>query len=278
MTRMLIVDGNTPLHLLATFRSHLLPKIKDMVGDIKLDLDVVNNQNMSVLGMMRKSGSDQLKQEILKLEESVGPYQYGVVRVNKEPKDNDDDRCRDHEQDEERQKEMEKTKESHLIVAALIVTVTFTAAFTLPGGVIQDGDKEGTAILSKKAAFQAFVITDAIAMVLSLSAIFAHFLMSFGTSTNESVFLVLYGAFSTMMAMGAMVIAFVTGTYAVLTTSLWLAILTTFIGFSFFIPLYFFFRTFEIQIRKQIKAPSFVLFLFYFYFLELLKGFILLNI
>ncbi|KAK2647153.1 hypothetical protein Ddye_022348 [Dipteronia dyeriana] len=103
---------------------------------------------MSVHEMMRKSGSRQQLEEILKLEEPAGPYQHGVVRVNKEHEDSR------RERDEEAKKQIEKAKESHLIVAALIATVTFTAAFTLPGGVIQDGDKEGTAILSKKAAFE----------------------------------------------------------------------------------------------------------------------------
>ncbi|KAK3190199.1 hypothetical protein Dsin_029760 [Dipteronia sinensis] len=173
------VDGNTPLHFLVTCRPSLLWKIKQAYKDIFLDTEVVNNQNMSVFGVV-KSGSRQLEQELLKLKESVGPYQYGVVK------------------------------------------------------------DEGTAILSKKAAFQAFVITDAIAMVLSLSAVFAHFLMSFpfGTNTETSWSLMAYGATSTMIAMVAMVIAFVTGTYAVLTTSLWLAILTAFIGLSFFLLMY----------------------------------------
>ncbi|KAK0607769.1 hypothetical protein LWI29_020280 [Acer saccharum] len=217
------VDGNTPLDILAIFRSNLLQKILIM-DEVVVDRDVIHD-------VFRKApGSRQLHEEILKLEESVGPYKYGVVRVNKGSIVN-----------EERKKRMEKTKESHLIVAALIATVTFTAAFTLPGGVIQEGDKEGTAILSKKAAFQAFVITDAIAVVLSLSAVFAHFLMSLvqsKISIQQSAFLLSYAALSTVMAMGAMVIAFVTGTFAVLTTSLWLAILTTFIGLTFFLLMY----------------------------------------
>ncbi|TXG72173.1 hypothetical protein EZV62_000752 [Acer yangbiense] len=220
------VDGNTPLHLLATFRSHLLWERKLVDENIKLDFGVVNNQRTSVHEVM-ESSSDQLEEEILKLKEPAGPYLDGVVIIKKES----GGRYRD-KHNEEFKKIMEKAKESHLIVAALIATVTFTAAFTLPGSVIQEGDKEGTAILSKKAAFQAFVITDAIAMVLSLSAVFAHFLMSLPllTGNKTSEFLLYYAGLSTVMAMGAMVIAFVTGTFAVLTTSLWLAILTTFIG------------------------------------------------
>ncbi|KAK2647156.1 hypothetical protein Ddye_022351 [Dipteronia dyeriana] len=152
---------------------------------------------------------------------------------------------------------MERIKESHLIVAGLIATVTFTAAFTLPGGAIQEGSDEGTAILSKKAAFGAFVITDAIAMVLSLSAVFAHFLMTSGTSIETSACLLAYGASLTMIVMGAMVIAFVTGIYPVLTNSLWLAILTTFICLSFFMFMYLVSKKNENVNVHDVSEPQF---------------------
>ncbi|KAK0607097.1 hypothetical protein LWI29_009223 [Acer saccharum] len=254
------VDGNTPLHILATFRLGLLWRIEHEYKDVKLDLDVVNNQNMSVRGVM-DFGSRQLEQEFQKLEEPAAPYLHGVVRVNKEFRF----RYRD---EEELNKLLEKTKESHLIVAGLISTVTFTAAFTLPGGVIQDGDKEGSAILSKKFAFQAFVMTDAIAMVLSLSAVFAHFLMSLpllpGNKTSE--FLLYYAGLSTVMAMGAMVIAFVTGTFAVLTTSLWLAILTTFIGFSFFLLMFLIICGVRMRDRMDIWVMHLFRFVSFFFY------------
>ncbi|KAJ6724833.1 ANKYRIN REPEAT-CONTAINING PROTEIN ITN1-LIKE [Salix viminalis] len=67
-----------------------------------------------------------------------------------------------------------KARESHLVVAALIATVTFAAAFTLPGGYKSD---QGTAILAKKAVFIVFLISDAISMVLSISVI--HFCWRF---------------------------------------------------------------------------------------------------
>ena len=45
--------------------------------------------------------------------------------------------------------------ETHLLVATLIATVTFTAAFTVPGGFIQNGSvDEGLAVLSNRTAFR----------------------------------------------------------------------------------------------------------------------------
>ncbi|RVW72842.1 Ankyrin repeat-containing protein ITN1 [Vitis vinifera] len=78
--------------------------------------------------------------------------------------------------------------ETHLIVAALVATVTFEAGFTFPGGY---NENDGKAILAKKAAFKAFVVTDTLAMVFS-------------------------GVSLTMFGMGSMVVAFMTGMYAVL--------------------------------------------------------------
>ncbi|KAK3211248.1 hypothetical protein Dsin_015954 [Dipteronia sinensis] len=55
------VDGNTPLHFLAIFRPSLLWRIARKNKDVKLDVDVVNNQNLSVIRMTMKSCSRQLK-------------------------------------------------------------------------------------------------------------------------------------------------------------------------------------------------------------------------
>ncbi|KAG5607895.1 hypothetical protein H5410_029387 [Solanum commersonii] len=65
----------------------------------------------------------------------------------------------------------------HLVVATLLVTVTFAAGFTLPGGFESDKDShdKGMAILTKKSAFCAFVVTDAIAFVCSAGAVFSYF-------------------------------------------------------------------------------------------------------
>ena len=138
---------------------------------------------------------------------------------------------------------MTEASESHLVVAALIATVTFAAAFTLPGGYKsdnEDGRNRGTSILTKNAAFQAFVVSDSIAMVLSLSAVFVHFILSLKLF-RKFICLFVFALLLTLVAMLAMVVAFITGTYAVLSPSLGLAIVTCFIGLTFFLLVIFMF-------------------------------------
>ncbi|KAK5793635.1 hypothetical protein PVK06_034787 [Gossypium arboreum] len=77
---------------------------------------------------------------------------------------------------------VDKLRETHLLMAALVATVAFTAAIAVPG-VYKADDKgtvvEGTAILSHNSAFKTFVMTNAMAFVSSLLAIFLHFLSVF---------------------------------------------------------------------------------------------------
>ncbi|MFQ6666475.1 hypothetical protein Gotur_032803, partial [Gossypium turneri] len=64
----------------------------------------------------------------------------------------------------------------HLVVAALIATVAFAAAITVPGG--YKGEKEleqGTPSLIHEIAFKAFVVTNALAFIFSICALAIHF-------------------------------------------------------------------------------------------------------
>ncbi|TXG72200.1 hypothetical protein EZV62_000779 [Acer yangbiense] len=219
--------GNTPLHVLATGTRCMndlifFSGIYNQVGGHPL---AVNKRNVSALDAFN-DGYPQLEQEILALSKDIDdrPYPKGIIRLRGN-------------KDERYFKRMERAKESRLVAVALIATVTFAAGFTLPGGYkSEEGKNQGTAILSRNSAFQAFVITDAIAMVSSISAVFIYFIMSM-ERFKSYVHLFELSCWFTVVAMGAMVIAFVTGTYAVLAPSLWLAIVTCFIGMSFFILL-----------------------------------------
>ncbi|KAK2647179.1 hypothetical protein Ddye_022374 [Dipteronia dyeriana] len=129
---------------------------------------------------------------------------------------------------------IKEAEETHLVAATLIATVTFAAGFTLPGGYIgEDGLNEGAAILIRSAAFQAFVIFDTTAFVLSCFAVLIHLTMTLNKDKTQ-----LYKQFKnklncTFYAMVAMVFAFVTGIYAVLYPDKNLAITACVIGCVF---------------------------------------------
>ncbi|KAK0608799.1 hypothetical protein LWI29_036222 [Acer saccharum] len=218
--------GNTPLHVLATCTRSMdsTDPLSDIIDQVRGDGSrAVNKQNISVEDAFNY-GCPELEQEILALSEDTGNGLYSRGVIHKRDKHYDGYLSL-----------MKGAKESHLVAAALIATVTFAAAFTLPGGYKnEEGKNQGTAILSRNSAFQTFVITDAIAMVFSISAVFIYFIMSV-ERFKKYIYLFELGSWFTVVAMGAMVIAFVTGTYAVLATSFWLAIVTCFIGLSFFL-------------------------------------------
>ena len=135
---------------------------------------------------------------------------------------------------------LEKKAKTHAIVDALIATVTFAAGTTVPGGFVQDGRNAGSAILMKNDSFKAFIIIDAIAMLLSTSALFIYVIMPTWPHSTRVTFAVrrfcyYIATFLSIFAMSALVLAFATGTYAVLAHSLSLAIATSIIGLGFFI-------------------------------------------
>ncbi|TYG74945.1 hypothetical protein ES288_D04G224600v1 [Gossypium darwinii] len=141
---------------------------------------------------------------------------------------------------------LEKTRDAHLVVAALIATVTFAAAITVPGGLNSEkGSEQGTPFLIDEAAFKAFVVTNALAFILSVSALSIHFgildpllpkLKFWGIN------LILYRTQSVSNLLGramfALVIAFSTSSYAVLKPSHGLAIASCFICPGFFVCYY----------------------------------------
>ncbi|KAH7842723.1 hypothetical protein Vadar_008438 [Vaccinium darrowii] len=111
-----------------------------------------------------------------------------------------------------------------ILVATLIATITFAAAFTMPGGFDASGDKLGAATLAKTVALKIFIWADSIAMCCSITVVF---LLSFAMlaeqdvlpSVAENSFMLLYLTFF------ATLVAFMSGIFAVIAPkALWLAI------------------------------------------------------
>ena len=111
-----------------------------------------------------------------------------------------------------------------MLMATLIATVTFAAAFTIPGGFQAEDPHKGKVVLGRNLAFRAFLITDTIAMTSSMMAALILIVMPF--QTDEEIIKRFLGYSLVLLWPGlmAMGIAFVTGLYAVLSEQLPLAI------------------------------------------------------
>ncbi|PWA46427.1 ankyrin repeat-containing domain, PGG domain protein [Artemisia annua] len=98
-----------------------------------------------------------------------------------------------------------------IVVAALIATMVFAAAFTVPGGYDQNN---GIPIFHSKTTFKVFVVADAISLFTSLFSIIHMFLSVFTSRYVERDFLdslprkLMIGQSYLFLSMGTMIIAF----------------------------------------------------------------------
>jgi hypothetical protein len=121
---------------------------------------------------------------------------------------------------------MKGTATSCSVVAALIVTIMFAAAFTVPGG---NDQVSGFPIFRHKRLFMAFIISDALSLFSSSTSV----LMFLGILTSryaEEDFLkslprkMIIGLFTLFFSITTMVIAFSTALISMLPEKLWLII------------------------------------------------------
>ncbi|MCD7452172.1 hypothetical protein HAX54_015361 [Datura stramonium] len=204
------IDGNTPLHLRAASGNY----VPELVYHPKARITPLNEELLSPNEMNSK---DQPKHKGEKVTRDVKVQQ------------------REEKKDKTLIENILRATQIHVIVATLIVTVTFAAGFTLPGGFESNpGPNEGTPILIRKSAFKAFVVADVIAFVCSAGAVFSYFAMAANASFFQHVNAVscLYMLATTLQLFGmaALVIAFITGMYATLAHSVALSVVVSIIG------------------------------------------------
>ncbi|KAL6312990.1 hypothetical protein AAG906_012401 [Vitis piasezkii] len=187
-------EGQTPLHLLAHSQLRYRPAY---IKNKKVDKMILNSQNLTAIDVI-SSAEDLFGHKVCivrhlkRAKARAGP----LLRQKTMSKDKDN---KDEDNNERKRNKgldvsfLKKASNSHLLVATLVATVSFGAGFTLPGGY---NNSDGTPILRKKIAFQAFVAFDFLALLSSVT-----------TAQLASSLSLAY--WFTQLGIGAMIVAFV---------------------------------------------------------------------
>ncbi|WOG86483.1 hypothetical protein DCAR_0205692 [Daucus carota subsp. sativus] len=233
------ITGDTPLHILISHGCFIPQLIKhkgfntmaknnqyltprdmlyvedDIVADqvhIKIALDdVLTNQSVSKLWGKRT----EKKMDIWKC--NITPPSKRKKKDGKFEEDKKKLMDKKHEQ-MKRDLETYKTRtNTQILVTTLITTVTFTVGFTMPGGLHQSGEvDEGLVVLSRKRAFNVFMVSDALALLMSVSSLFFYFLESMNEDPLQVSLLNASSTVLNILSIIGMMLTFIAGTYVVL--------------------------------------------------------------
>ncbi|XP_058192276.1 ankyrin repeat-containing protein At5g02620-like [Rhododendron vialii] len=233
-------DGNTPPHVLAS-KGQLDRFEKQRPSSVKYGWNytsVFNNKDLTPREVRDQNESRTVE---TKHEEKGKTWQREISYYNRRDipsKDREavnnwkEAKVRKEEGRKDVDEQRRKKAKTHMIVATLIATISFTASFTIPGGYDPNPDsnpdsKQGMAILLREFAFKVFVLTNTATVIFSASSVFLFVSASiFTNKTEEDKQITRYriALALTIMAMVAMMVAFISGTFAMLKHSLGFAI------------------------------------------------------
>ncbi|WCJ17818.1 Ankyrin repeat family protein [Euphorbia peplus] len=174
-------DGNTPLHLAVLYYNNNKKVIEMLAKDTRVNINATNKEFKAAYNIyvshFRERGFIKAKIEsLLEGSSRARLAQHYVTDVFKEwlnRKPEIKPLFLGLRESRERNKNSYlKFPEVFLVVATLVTTVSFSVAFTMPGGYITDGAAKGKPILADKAAFKAFVIFDIVSFFSSVSAVY----------------------------------------------------------------------------------------------------------
>ncbi|KAM3268323.1 hypothetical protein P3S67_031264 [Capsicum chacoense] len=179
-------DGHTPLHLLAAYGNHM-PKL---IKHPRSKRTLFNKQNQTPLDIALSCKATTKKEKLARDLCRIGlcvKRDFEVKRKYRPLREDDHDKTNKADQTEV--ENIIKLAQMHIVVATLIMTITFTAGITLPGGFESDLDSpnKGMVIQIKKTTFRVFVVSDAIAFTM-LSCSHIHVLPhgTFGRYKSKS--------------------------------------------------------------------------------------------
>ncbi|XP_058219975.1 protein ACCELERATED CELL DEATH 6-like [Rhododendron vialii] len=193
-------EGNTPLHLATMERKTLI--VRYLMWDKRADPRAINNMGRTAVDHGNSFGKI-FSSESEELEAASKMQTY---------------------------KQMGHTL---LMVATLIATVTFAAAFTMPGGFNNDvGPNQGLALLQSSGTLEWFIISDSIAMSTSMIAACVIF---WGSVIAKETYLYYFVTATLLMhiALQSSVVAFTAGVTAVMANQPYISTMCYAVG-SFF--------------------------------------------
>ncbi|KAI3840880.1 hypothetical protein MKX03_010008 [Papaver bracteatum] len=153
--------------------------------------------------------------------------------------------------------ETENYNQTLLVVSALIATVAYAANFTVPGGYNRDKPDKGMAVLAKNPSFIVFLVSNSLAMVLSAVAILIQLAgkivpILLKHPGYKKGFLLRNTLCCNLLAILAMMVAFVTGNYTVLSHLPGLAIPVCTLGTIFFALAFFVIYQIQIWVKEDL--------------------------
>ncbi|CAL9085330.1 unnamed protein product, partial [Musa acuminata var. zebrina] len=197
-------DGNTPLHRAIISRDMAIiqmlsssPSVKlsasNNRGQTALDVALSNTRNRLVIKMFKvvidltNKGARFSDPQLL--QDMVHPVDQKGTVEEKNHKEIADSKHRVHtvvQKSKVEEKNYKEIADSLPVVAALITTVTFTAAFTLSGSFERDrSDDESIYRRIRGIAFVVFLISDALAMISSICVPFLVIYVRVGTPVTQ---------------------------------------------------------------------------------------------
>eukprot|EP01018_Ginkgo_biloba_P008591 Gb_26480 [translate_table: standard] len=197
-------DGNTPLHIAANMKSsQIVEKLLKVPG---VNKHAQNNIGLTPLEVARENteyyGSYRILERLVNYPPRSRPFLYSTPNVTAAKHKNCIEMIKD---------SFTERAESELVVAGLLATVSFTAAFTVPGGFADDG----APILISRLSFKIFMVLNTVAFFLSLFVVLM-WQWSSPISTGDMMF---FMSCTSLLVCGAFVFiahSFVAAVYVVL--------------------------------------------------------------
>lgn len=213
-------DGNTPLHsaiqdgnsIGAKFLAKRLVEA-DHDRVVQRHLEVRNNEGKSVMDLLASHDDAPIEVLQLLLNKAYGLNIHGLYMKGAWVRSSYGI-CRS------QIKDMANTLS---VVAGLLATITFAAAFQVPGGF--DGGS-GSPVLLQRAAFKVFMISNSLAMCGAMTVLFSLLWVLLTGSASNSFLLIDLSIATLQLSFAATLVSFMMGVYAVVShEALWLGIL-----------------------------------------------------